>query len=126
MNTYFNLGTPVNRLLYLKSGFIRFLRTFDLKKMDMQPQKEIWESGYWWRVGKTNANALIGGHIYLHSAQTAPSHQDGKITGYRIQHGGQFDGRYIFGFFPLISISVSSLMVLGHFVTSRWFCNLLS
>lgn len=59
-----------------------------------------WESGYWWRVGKANAEALIGGHIYLHSAQAAPSHQGGKIIGYRIQQGGEFKGRYVFRFRP--------------------------
>ncbi len=64
------------------------------------PNSKEWESGYWWRVGRANADALIGGHLYLHSAQTASSHHGGIITGYRIQHDGEFEGRYVFRFRP--------------------------
>jgi len=64
------------------------------------PNSKEWESGYWWRVGKVNADALIDGHIYLHTAQAAPSHHGGIITGYRIHHEGEFMGRYVFRFRP--------------------------
>lgn len=64
------------------------------------PNSKEWESGYWWRVGKENADALIGGHIYLHATQAAPSHRGGIITGYRIHHEGEFKGRYVFRFLP--------------------------
>ena len=64
------------------------------------PNSKEWESGYWWRVGKENADALIGGHIYLHNTQAAPSHHGGIITGYRIHHEGEFKGRYVFRFLP--------------------------
>ncbi len=64
------------------------------------PNSKEWESGYWWRVGGANANALIGGHIYLRAAQSAPSHHGGIIKGYRIQQGGEFEGRYVFRFLP--------------------------
>jgi len=64
------------------------------------PDSDEWESGYWWRVGQANANALRRGHIYLHAAQSAPSHHGGIIKGYRIQQGGEFKGRYVFRFLP--------------------------
>lgn len=60
-----------------------------------------WESGHWWRVGKANADALIGGDIYFHTAQSAPSYAGGIITGYRIEERqGDLKGRYVFTYRP--------------------------
>jgi hypothetical protein len=64
------------------------------------PNSTEFESGYWWRFGRKNADALIGGHIYLHASQSSPSHQGGVVVGYRIQKDGEFKGRYIFRFKP--------------------------
>lgn len=58
------------------------------------------ESGYWWRIGQKNADALVGGHLYLHMAQSETSHHGGVIVGYRIQADGKYAGRYIFRFHP--------------------------
>jgi hypothetical protein len=76
-----------------------------IEKMDhvwQVPNSAEWESGYWWNFGKENAEKLIEerGHIYLHKAQSEPSHHGGVITGYRIQHEGKFKGRFIFRFRP--------------------------
>ena len=56
-----------------------------------------WESGFW-SVSKEVAESLIGGDIYLHKAQDKPSYFGGKITAYRIQEEGQWEGRIIFHF----------------------------
>jgi hypothetical protein len=56
-----------------------------------------WESGYW-AVSNDTAERLVGGDIYLHKAQDKPSHFGGKILSYRVQQGGEYDGRIIFRF----------------------------
>lgn len=38
----------------------------------------IWETGYW-IVGKTTAESLIGGKVYVHRGQNVPSHAGGTI-----------------------------------------------
>jgi|ERR1043166_1084813 hypothetical protein len=64
------------------------------------PNSSEWESGYWYRFGKTNAAALVGGGIYFHTARSEPSYGGGIITAYRIQPTGQFRGRYVFTYRP--------------------------
>lgn len=58
-----------------------------------------WESGYW-RIRRENAQALIGGHIYLHETQRSHSRQGGVILGYRIVEEGSHRGRKVFRFLP--------------------------
>jgi hypothetical protein len=77
---------------------VHFIETFG--NVWQCPDSAAFESGYWWCFGKENAEALIGGHIYLHSSQRSPSHQGGIVLGYRVQHEGEFAGRYIFRFQP--------------------------
>jgi hypothetical protein len=61
----------------------------------VQGTTDEWESGYW-VVAEETAAKLVGGNLYLHSAQAEPSHFGGAILGYRIQDGGPVSGRYIF------------------------------
>ncbi len=56
-----------------------------------------WESGFW-KVSIKVAEGLIGGDIFLHTAQVMPSYFGGKITGYHIQDSGAWQGRVIFHF----------------------------
>ena len=56
-----------------------------------------WESGYW-VVSEKTAQCLVGGDLYIHDGQLAPSRFGGTILGYRMQQGGEFDGRTIFRF----------------------------
>lgn len=43
----------------------------------------IWESGDW-DVSEQSAAALVGGDLYLHTAQDAPSNFGGHILNYRV------------------------------------------
>lgn len=43
----------------------------------------VWETGDW-NVSEKTASSLVGGDLYLHTAQDAPSHFGGRITGYRV------------------------------------------
>lgn len=43
----------------------------------------LWETGDW-NVPEAVAAELVGGDLYLHTAQDAPSHFGGRITGYRV------------------------------------------
>lgn len=56
-----------------------------------------WE-GWCCVVRADAAEKLIGADLYLHEGQTKPSRFGGKITGFRIQEGGEFDGRIAFRF----------------------------
>ena len=56
-----------------------------------------WESGFWAIVPDT-AQRLVGGTIYLHSAQDKPSHFGGEILSFRIVSTGLHAGRAVFGF----------------------------
>jgi hypothetical protein len=78
---------------------IHFVETRGLMQ-SLGPSSPEWESGYWYRIGKKNADALIGGGIYFHKAQAEPSYCGGIITGYRIEHQGEFRGRYVFTYRP--------------------------
>jgi hypothetical protein len=51
------------------------------KKISTAPL--IWETGDW-DVSEKTAAELVGGDLYLHTAQDAPSHFGGRITGYRV------------------------------------------
>jgi hypothetical protein len=51
------------------------------KKISSTPL--IWESGDW-DVSEKTAAALVGGDLYLHTAQDAPSHFGGRIVAYRV------------------------------------------
>ncbi len=69
-----------------------------------------WESGYWYRFGKKNAEALIGGGIYFHPSQEEPSYSGGIIVSYRIEHEVEFKGRYVFKYLPSIDfVGVSAV-----------------
>ena len=56
-----------------------------------------YESGYW-VVSTSTAEKLKGGDIYLHESQAESSYFGGTILGYRVQQGGELDGRLIFHF----------------------------
>ena len=60
-----------------------------------------WESS-WWAVSEARAQRLVdeAGSIYLHSARSEPSHWGGTVIGYRVQQGGETDGRTVFRFRP--------------------------
>ncbi len=72
----------------------------NLNNFRQLPNSQDWESGFWWRIGKATADALRGGHLYLHASQKTPSHQGGVILDYRIEHEGMYQGRYVFRFRP--------------------------
>ena len=61
--------------------------------------KRLWES-YSWKISADPAKKLIGGLIYLHTAQDKPSHFGGLIVNYRfIEDKNDPDfGRVIFLF----------------------------
>lgn len=46
----------------------------------VQGSRTDWETGYW-IVGKTTAESLLGGTVYVHRGQDAPSHAGGRIVG---------------------------------------------
>jgi hypothetical protein len=57
-----------------------------------------WDSGYW-TVSKYTAEQLVGGAIYLHTAQDARSHFGGIILGYAVVPADQeFCGKIVFRF----------------------------
>lgn len=56
-----------------------------------------WESG-WWAIPEETARALIGGLILFHEEQKKPSYFGGKISDYRIEGVGEYEGRIIFKF----------------------------
>lgn len=63
-----------------------------------------WESGYW-VISSETAEGLVGGNLYLHSTQSAPSHFGGSIIGYRVFRdgsGSEIDGRVIFRIRPTL------------------------
>lgn len=64
-----------------------------MKKISSDPL--LWESGDWY-VSDEAAAALVGGDLYLHTAQDAPSHFGGRISGYRALP----TGRIVFQFVP--------------------------
>jgi hypothetical protein len=62
--------------------------------------KNEWESGYW-VMSKETATRLVGGFIYLHSDQAAPSHFGGKILSFYVytsEKESKRNGRYVFIF----------------------------
>ena len=60
-----------------------------------------WESG-WWAISEARAQRLVeeAGSIYLHSARNEPSHWGGTVIGYRVQQGGELNGRIVIRFRP--------------------------
>jgi hypothetical protein len=66
----------------------------------LAPNSSEWESGYWWRIGLANAEALKGGRIYFHKSQAEPSYCGGIIIGHRIEQGEKYRDRYVFKFRP--------------------------
>lgn len=64
-------------------------------KISNSAQPHEYESGYW-VVSEDTATRLIGGDLFLHDGQKEPSRFGGKILGYRVQRGGDLDGRIIF------------------------------
>ena len=57
-----------------------------------------WETGYW-AVTQEAAGRLIGGDLYLHAKQLAPSHFGGKILSFRVHSepgNDKMDGRIVF------------------------------
>jgi hypothetical protein len=63
----------------------------------LDKDKSEWESGFW-VVSEDVAARLIGGLIYLHSGQLAPSHFGGAILSYRVVQSGDQAGRVVFHF----------------------------
>lgn len=70
------------------------------RRMKPIPGSLDWESGYWYRFGKKNAEALKGGFIFFHTRQAEPSYGGGVIRNYRIEAQGEFKGRYVFTYRP--------------------------
>ncbi len=62
-------------------------------------EKNEWAS-YSWAISEESAKKLIGGEIYLHKAQDAPSHFGGKILSYTVLNDDHGDdaGRIVFVF----------------------------
>lgn len=57
-----------------------------------------WESGDWY-VSREAAEQLVGGDLYLHKAQDAPSTFGGRIIAYRIHEAGSpLAGKVVFRF----------------------------
>jgi hypothetical protein len=56
-----------------------------------------WESGFW-VVSEDVAARLVGGLIYLHTGQLAPSHFGGEILASRVVESGEYLGRVVFRF----------------------------
>jgi hypothetical protein len=62
-----------------------------------------YESGYW-KLAEETAAGLVGGDLYLHSGQSAPSHFGGKVIGYRVHRdGSSIDGRIVFRIKPSVA-----------------------
>ena len=59
--------------------------------------KGEWESGYWVMSTET-AQRLIGGLIYMHSAQDKPSHFGGEILSFHVLSSGPYAGKTVFRF----------------------------
>ena len=65
----------------------------------LSKEQNKWTS-YSWMISEETAQKLVGGEIYLHKAQNAPSHFGGKILSYELlddQHGADA-GRVVFNF----------------------------
>lgn len=57
-----------------------------------------YESGNW-TVSVETAERLVGGDLYLHPRQDAPSDYGGRIVGYRVhEEGSALAGRVVFRF----------------------------
>ena len=67
----------------------------NLKLIDLDQHER--ESGYW-KVSEQTAQCLVDGDLDIHDGQLASSRFGGIILGYRMQQGGEFDGRMIFRF----------------------------
>ncbi len=63
----------------------------------VQPGSDVFTSGRW-VVSQETANALIGGTIYFHDAQSKPSFFGGLILGAERIEEGEAAGRFIFKF----------------------------
>ncbi len=62
-----------------------------------------WESGHW-VVSAESADKLIGGDLYLHTAQDEPSHFGGRITGWRpMPEDSEHAGRIAFQIIPSLA-----------------------
>jgi len=64
----------------------------------VQGTPDEWESGYW-VVGRDTADRLVGGDLYVHSRQDAPSHFGGVILGWRLvddPNQPEIQGRLVF------------------------------
>lgn len=65
----------------------------------LSKERNEWSS-FSWVVSEDTAKKLIGGEIYLHKAQNAPSHFGGKILSYEVlgSEYGSDAGRVVFNF----------------------------
>ena len=65
----------------------------------LSKEKNEWAS-YSWAISEESAKKLIGGEIYLHKTQDAPSHFGGKIFSYDVlgEEHGENAGRIVFNF----------------------------
>ena len=60
-------------------------------------QEGEYDSGFWPLTDKI-AGKLVGGLILFHEQRNKPSYFGGRILSYRIQDGGEHDGKIIFRF----------------------------
>lgn len=63
-----------------------------------------WESGYW-VIAEETAQRLVGGNLYLHSGQHAPSHFGGRILAFRVHNDPatpEINGRLVFRIRPTL------------------------
>ncbi len=60
-------------------------------------QEGEYESGFWDLTEKL-ADQLVGGLIVFHNERNQPSYFGGRIQSYRVQDGGDRDGRIVFRF----------------------------
>lgn len=60
-------------------------------------KENVWESG-WWKLDENAALKLVGGEVYFHKKQQEPSFYGGAITGYRVEQGGEYQGKIVFVF----------------------------
>ncbi|QNA90285.1 hypothetical protein G4G28_20495 [Massilia sp. Dwa41.01b] len=74
----------------------------EISVVRLSPDSYIHDSGDW-KLSEETARKLVGGDMYLHTAQDAPSHFGGRILGYRIHEEGPLKGRVVFRIEPTMA-----------------------
>ncbi len=77
----------------ISAHFIERLKNFRC----LDKSQHLYESG-WWAMSEKAAEELVGGRLYLHSAQDKPSYFGGSVQSYRVETEGQWLGRVLFKF----------------------------